>query len=219
LTNYSGKLIAFEGIDGAGKTTQAALLREFLVNAGQSVITSKEPTDGYWGQLIRRSATQGRLPIEEEIEAFVEDRKEHVKNLINPGLKSGSYILVDRYFLSTAAYQGARGVDPEALMRRNEGFAPLPDLAVILEIEVETALKRIKKRGYEKNLFEHSQNLQRVKTCFEGLDRPYIARIDGSLHVEAVFTLLMDELIARSVIPRSFLTPERIHAAISTIGQ
>jgi dTMP kinase len=217
LTSYPGKLIAFEGIDGSGKTTQAALLSAFLINAGKVVITSKEPTDGRWGQLIRKSSTEERLPIGEEVEAFIKDRKAHVEDLIKPNLKRGAFVLVDRYFLSTAAYQGARGLDPESLMRRNEEFAPLPDLAVILEIDVETAVTRINKRGYGKNLFELSQNLRLVKTCFESLDRPYISRINGANDRWTVFEELMNELTSRSIVPRTYLTSERMRAVMSVL--
>ncbi len=219
MTPYPGKLIALEGIDGAGKTTQVSLLSAFLRHAKETVVSSKEPTDGKWGQKIRKSATEGRLPLEEEVEAFIRDRREHVDHLIGPGLRGGAFVLVDRYYLSTAAYQGALGIDPESLMKRNEEFAPLPDAAFILEIDVDTALGRISRRGYGKNLFELAENLRAVKMCFESLDRPYITRVDGNRHREIVFEKLLEDLVLRSIIPTSYLTPERINHAISTLEE
>ena len=104
-----GLLIAFDGIDGASKTTQVALLADFLASKGET-IRSKEPTDGKWGQIIRNAAANGRLPLEEELRVLIEDRKEHVRDLILPALSKGKAVILDRYFYSTIAYQGSRGV-------------------------------------------------------------------------------------------------------------
>src|SRR5688572_19594551 len=89
MMEHNGILVAVEGIDGAGKTTQVRMLEERLRLAGMDVVASKEPTDGKWGRKVRQSATTGRLPLEEETEAFVEDRKEHVANLVVPSLEAG----------------------------------------------------------------------------------------------------------------------------------
>ena len=137
---YSGFLIAFEGIDGAGKSTQAKILHDQLAGRGWSVVLTKEPTTGPWGQILRDSAQTGRLSIEEEVETFLKDRREHVSELILPRLRAGCVVIVDRYYFSTAAYQGARGVDPQELLRRNEEFAPEPDLLVLFDLEVERGL-------------------------------------------------------------------------------
>ena len=75
-----------EGIDGAGKTTQVALLAASLRELGKDVVTSKEPTNGPWGRKIRQSAISGRMNLEDELKAFVEDRKEHLRDLIEPRL-------------------------------------------------------------------------------------------------------------------------------------
>jgi len=91
-----GILLAFEGVDGAGKTTQVKLLEEALKNAGENVVVSKEPTEGVWGQKIRKSASTGRLPLDEELEAFIEDRKEHIKKLIAPSIEQGKIVILDR---------------------------------------------------------------------------------------------------------------------------
>ncbi len=106
-----GILIAIEGIDGAGKTTQVKMLHRALKRAGISVIRSKEPTTGHWGSILRQSAFTGRLSPREELETFIKDRTEHVETLIGPHLSSGSVVILDRYFYSTIAYQGARGAD------------------------------------------------------------------------------------------------------------
>jgi dTMP kinase len=106
-------LIAIEGIDGAGKTTQVQMLREALERIGEHPVASKEPTNGRWGKLIKESATTGRLSIEDELNAFLHDRTEHVDSLVSPELNKGGIVILDRYFYSSIAYQGSRGGERE----------------------------------------------------------------------------------------------------------
>jgi dTMP kinase len=176
----TGRLIVFEGIDGAGKSTQARLLAETLESAGLAVLQTREPTDGPHGRRLRESAASGRLPPSEELELFVRDRKQHVRDEILPALEAGKVVIVDRYYLSTAAYQGARGLDPEAIMSANEAFAPIPALAILLTADAGEGRGRIRGRGDgDGNLFERESELRKVAAVFEALDRPYIERIDG----------------------------------------
>src|SRR6266550_1777 len=111
-----GFLLVLEGIDGAGKSTLLHKLAEYCAGRGLAVVVSKEPTDGPWGRKLRESAQSGRLSLEEELELFLKDRAEHVKGLILPALSEGKVVLLDRYYLSTAAYQGARGADPVRIL-------------------------------------------------------------------------------------------------------
>lgn len=193
-----GILIAFEGIDGAGKTTQADLLAQWLRPTGLPVVRTKEPTAGRWGSMLRASAAAGRLSPEDELHAFLEDRKEHVANLIGPQLEAGAVVIVDRYYFSTVAYQGARGHDPLKIRRENEAFAPVPDLLVLLEIDVDEAVARIAKRDERGNLFEKRDDLAKSAAIFASLpSAPYLLRLDGTAHrnelskriVEAVYAL------------------------------
>src|SRR5262245_41663250 len=103
-----GILVAVEGIDGAGKSTLADWLVARLYAHGFDVLRTREPTGGPWGQKLRASMTQGRLSPKEELRAFVEDRREHVEQEIRPALADGRVVVIDRYYFSTAAYQGAR---------------------------------------------------------------------------------------------------------------
>lgn len=164
--HYSGFLIAIEGIDGAGKTTQAHFIQDELMSRGFQVMRTKEPTTGQWGQVLRDSALTGRLSIEEEVEAFIKDRREHVTEKIMLALLNGMVVIVDRYYFSTAAYQGARGVDPQELLRRNEEFAPEPDLLILLDVDPKVGLKRIRTRGDRANLFEQNNTLRRAREIF-----------------------------------------------------
>jgi dTMP kinase len=179
-------LVVFEGIDGAGKTTQAALLAAALQRRGLQVISSKEPTNGRWGRRLRESAATGRLSAEEELEAFIQDRQEHVRELIAPALAAGKVVVLDRYYFSTAAYQGARGMDAAAILAANEAFAPAPDALFLLQVPPRLGLDRIASRGDVANLFEREDNLLQCARIFDAIDRPFIHRVDGTRDVQAI---------------------------------
>src|SRR5437868_980350 len=117
-------------------------------------VVSKEPTKGKYGTLIRESAAGGRLSVEEEIDLLLKDRAEHVKDVINPALQEGKIVILDRYYFSMAAYQGARGVDPDSILTENEAFAPQPDLLIVLDLSPRTGIGRINERGDKPNKFE-----------------------------------------------------------------
>ncbi|MGB1260272.1 MAG: dTMP kinase, partial [Akkermansiaceae bacterium] len=138
-----GKLIVIEGIDGTGKSTQAQLLADALRRAGHEVVQSFEPTNGPWGKKLRESATTGRLSSKEELEYFLKDRAQHVHELISPTVARGGIVILDRYYFSSMAYQGARGIDPQMIREENEKFAPQPDYLLILDLPVDDALERI----------------------------------------------------------------------------
>lgn len=205
-----GLLIAFEGIDGTGKSSQLRMLADTLAQLGQEVVITREPTDGPYGRKIRSLFTSraGITPAE-ELELFMADRREHVREVIEPGLQAGRIVLTDRYYLSTAAYQGATGQDPEAIMAANETFAPVPDLVLLLTLPPDQSIHRIKAlRGEALNDFEQEETLTRVAAIFAGLDRDYITRIDavGSLaevreRVEARVRHLLAEKLAGGAPP------------------
>jgi dTMP kinase len=176
-----GRLLAFEGLDGCGKSTQLAALARALREAGHEVIATREPTDGPDGRRIRAMARSGEaVAPEQELRWFVEDRRAHVAEVIGPALASGRLVLTDRYYLSTVAYQGARGLDPEAILRDSEAEFPLPDLAIVLEIDPAVALERVGGRGEPLDAaFEDLGFLERVAARYRALDRPYLARIDA----------------------------------------
>lgn len=180
-----GLLIAFEGIDGTGKSSQLRMLAETLAQSGHQVVMTREPTDGRYGRKIRALFTsRARITPADELELFMADRREHVREVIEPALGAGRIVLTDRYYLSTAAYQGAVGQDSEAIMAANETFAPVPDLVLLLTLPPDQSIHRIKTlRGEALNDFEQEETLTRVAAIFAGLERPYIARVDagGSL--------------------------------------
>ncbi len=182
-----GLLIAIEGIDGAGKTTLGRSLQQHLQALGRSCQLRKEPTDGPFGSELRRSAAAGRLAPERELELLIADRRAHLSDHILPALARGEVVLLDRYFYSTLAYQGAAGVDPQEIEARHD-FAPLPDLLLILDLPVETGLARIRARGDVANAFEQYDTLQRCRTRFQSFAAlPHAVLIDARQDADQVF--------------------------------
>ena len=103
-------------------------------------------------------------------------------------MKQEKTVLIDRYYFSTIAYQSARGLDPEEIRRKNEAFAPRPDLVLLFDLDPEIAIDRIKeKRGERPNLFEKLDYLRQVRENFLKLTDPFIKRIDASLSIDDVW--------------------------------
>jgi dTMP kinase len=172
--------IVFEGIDGSGKSTQAKLLARKLKRKGLEVVTLSEPTDGKWGQKIRQlSRAKGCLRPQSELELFINDRKENVARNIKPALKSGKTVILDRYFYSTLAYQGARGISLEKIRRLHKKFAAVPDVVFILDLPVTSGLRRIKDRSVIYRHFEDKDYLKKVRQIFLRLKDPECLVIDG----------------------------------------
>lgn len=181
--DWPGRFVVLEGIDGTGKTTLCAALERRLRAAGREVVRSFEPTRSTpHGLRLRELAASGRegVTVEEEVDLFVADRTEHLARVIRPALDAGRIVLVDRYFYSTMAYQGARGADVAAIRRRHAAFAPEPDLLVLLELDVDEALRRItEKRGSTPDAFEGRDYLSRVKAIFAAIEHPNLLRLDA----------------------------------------
>ncbi len=187
--------IVIEGIDGTGKSTQARRLADHFLSLGRTVLLSREPTDGPWGTLLRNSAETGRLSPEEELETFLKDRRQHVEEKIRPALEKGEIVILDRYYFSTMAYQGARGFDPTEIRKRNEAFAPIPDLLLILDLEVEKAIFRIGGRGDTINEFEQHSNLTRCREIFLSLaDEPFARVIPTNCTPDEVTKRILAEV-------------------------
>jgi dTMP kinase len=164
-----GRLIVLEGIDGSGKTTQARALVRRLRRRGRAAVFFREPSRGRWGREIKRLAARaGSLTPEQELALFVQDRRENVARNLRPALAAGKVVVLDRYYFSTIAYQGAKGIDPGRIRRLNEAFAVRPDLVVILDIDAEAGLARIAGRKARDELFERESYLVRVARIFRG---------------------------------------------------
>lgn len=169
--NYRGKLIVFEGLDGSGQTTQAGMLKEWFTEKNQQqAYYTKEPTEGPIG-LFLRLALANRLitsyngkkePIDNYTMAlaFAADRMDHLNNEIIPKLKEGVYVIMDRYYLSSFAYQSLT-VDHKWLIKINE-FATRPDLTIFLDVPPAICKKRMEQQRWHVELYEELPKLEKV---------------------------------------------------------
>jgi len=163
---YPGKFIVFEGLDGAGKSTQAGLLADSLRKAGKEVFLTQEPGGSAPGELVRRRLTGewGCHPDCLQL-LFAADRACHLNDEILPRLKKGVCVVGDRYFLSSVAY-GAVDAPAEWLARINERFLA-PDLTIYLDVPPEVCTERIARNGRSIELFEKVEILQIVRQNYQ----------------------------------------------------
>ncbi len=165
--------IVFEGIDGCGKSTLAALLADHWSSQGIPVYRGTEPTEGAWGRRIREMLRSGELPDPEaQMSLFLNDREEDVRRNITPALEQGKLIILDRYYFSNAAYQGSENLPPSRIVEENlaRGF-PVPHRVYLVDLDPAKALRRIEERnsGGKKEAFEKTGALQRVREAYLSL--------------------------------------------------
>ncbi len=178
---HKGFLIVFEGIDGAGKSTQADVLMKTLREKGFNVVYFREPSEGKWGcEIKRKAAHPDSLSPEEELELFLKDRKENVEKNLKPALKEKKIVILDRYYFSTIAYQGAKGIDRVRIKKMNEKFVVEPDLVFFLDVNPQDGLDRIKNRRKKDKLFERAEYLVRVREIFRSFQGEKFIHIDAS---------------------------------------
>ncbi|MFT4135587.1 dTMP kinase [Microbacterium sp.] len=143
-----GLWVTLEGGDGAGKTTQAALLEEWLVAQGRSVVRTREPGGTEVGRLVRDIVLHHRGDIAPRAEAllYAADRAHHVATVVRPALERGEVVIQDRYLDSSVAYQGAGRVLDAAEVRDLSLWAAegaLPDVTVLLDLDPAAARRRL----------------------------------------------------------------------------
>ncbi|MEZ3162243.1 dTMP kinase [Microbacterium sp. BWT-B31] len=143
-----GVFVTFEGGDGVGKTTQAALLQEWLESGGRTVVRTREPGGTEVGVLVRDIVLHHRGEVDARAEAllYAADRAHHVATVVRPALARGEVVIQDRYLDSSVAYQGAGRVLGRDEVRRLSLWATeglLPDLTVLLDLDPAAARRRL----------------------------------------------------------------------------
>ncbi|NSW88424.1 dTMP kinase [bacterium] len=180
--------LTFEGIEGSGKSTQIKMLKSSLEKIHFDVEITREPGWGEVGRLIRKiilDVPDLDLDSFSEISLFCADRAQHVKELIKPMLNKGKIVLCDRYFDSTLAYQGyGRSLDIELVkkMAIASTLGLIPNVTILLDISVNTALSRIVERPGRNRIDDESFDFHsRVKKAYLGIakDSPRVHVIDG----------------------------------------
>lgn len=183
-----GTLIVFEGIDGCGKSTQLRRVAETLRERGLDPVVTREPTDGPWGRKIRAMAQSGdAVSPETELEWFFEDRREHMREVVTPALDAGRVVLSDRSYLSTVAYQGARGLDAAKILAESEAEFEKPGLVLVFTLSPEAGLARVDARGgTSEPVFENLPFQEKVAEIFAALEVDGLVRIDADRDEEAI---------------------------------
>ncbi len=147
------RFVVIEGLDGAGTTTQSAAIARALRAKGREVLTTREPSDGPIGKMIRQALTHALQMTPQTLALmFAADRVDHVAREIEPALKRGAVVLSDRYLLSSLAYQGSQL--PIGWVAAINSEARMPDLTLFLEIDPDVAAKRRTVRGGKRELYE-----------------------------------------------------------------
>lgn len=185
--HFPGLLVVFEGIDGAGKSTQIRRLGLLCEALGLECVSSREPTYGQYGKQLRDSAAHGRLSRAEEHRLLLLDRREHIDTLIRPALARSAVVLLDRYYYSSIAYQAGPELSAEQIRADNEAFALPPDLLLILDLPPETGLARIGARGDRPNAFEALATLQHCREVYRSFaSLPQARLIDATAELDQV---------------------------------
>jgi dTMP kinase len=177
-----GKFVVLEGIDGAGTTTQVARLANRLRRDGVTVRTTREPSDGPVGTLIRQVLTGriivpgGRAPGWATMALlFAADRMDHVEAEIEPFVSTGGVMISDRYDASSLAYQSVmsgRGGDTAVdWIRAINKHAARPDLTIVLDVPADMAALRREKRGEAAQLYEQNEVQQALAIFYKELPR------------------------------------------------
>lgn len=177
-----GRFIVFEGLDGAGTSTQVSHARKWLTESGVAVEVTREPSSGPIGALIR-TVIEGRTTLDARslALAFAADRCDHTYNEHNGiriTLDSGRWVICDRYVLSSFAYQ-TNALVPIDWLRSINQYALQPDLTVFVDTEPEVCVQRIDRRSAHSELFHHAVELARVRrNYYEVLrDGPFTGKI------------------------------------------
>ena len=191
-----GRFIVFEGIDGAGKTTQINLLANYLREQGRAVYCTAEPTESVSGGLLRDALSGvSRRTVCEMAAMFVFDRINHNVNPVNgiqKMLADGFDVICDRYYYSSLAYQGS-GTDPEWVGNMNLTCPEImrPDVCIFLDLTPEQSMARINRGRATQEIYENEEKLTQVRNqfyrVFEDLkDRDHIQVVNAYRTVEEI---------------------------------
>lgn len=196
--------IAFEGIDGAGKSTQIKILAERLTAAGHQVYLTFEPTDSPIGSMIR-NIMRGKMKVDHKTIAglFVADRLDHLLNEttgIVRKIKEGFTVLTDRYYFSSYAYHGTH-MDMDWVINANAMSAEIlrPDVNIFIDVAPEVSMHRLNNNRNTTELYETLENLKQVRAkYFEAFDKlkheENIVFINGNHSLEAISNDVWNEV-------------------------
>ena len=191
-----GRFITLEGGEGAGKSTQIQVIKDYLQFRGNDVVVTREPGGTSEGQEIRNLLVSGDKdkwsPLSETL-LILADRAAHLERVIRPALAEGKYVVCDRFFDSTRAYQGVAGglgLDVIHNLQQPVLGTTLPDITLLLDIDPEKGLRRAQERGgelrFESKTLAYHRTLRNAFLDFAAQEPDRIFVIDADRDVEAV---------------------------------
>jgi dTMP kinase len=164
-----GKFITLEGIDGAGKSTHVLGIADFLRGKGKEVVVTREPGGTPLGEELRAVLLSQTLNIDTETLLMFAARREHIAQVIAPGLAAGRWVVSDRFTDATYAYQGRGGgmaKDRIAILEHWVQDKLTPDLTLIFDVPVEVALARLPRERADRFESENQSYFERVRAGY-----------------------------------------------------
>ena len=202
------QFITFEGGEGSGKSTQINLLHNFLIEKGKDVVSTREPGGTPSAEIIRDLLTKGDAdrwsPATEALLMWAA-RSEHVEKLIKPSLDKGKWVLCDRFYHSTYAYQGVGhnlGIENMRIIKKIIIGEITPNLTFILDIDPVNGIGRTKNRVSNEDRFEKMNlafhnNLRKAFIQFSKKNPKRFIVIDAELSLEKISEIISSEVQAR----------------------
>jgi dTMP kinase len=201
----SGRFITLEGGEGAGKTTQSGLLVEALAARGVPVLRTREPGGAPGAELLRSILLGGTVDWSPRAETLLHfaARAEHVAKTILPAMQAGTWVICDRFFDSTLAYQGyGQGADRAFIGALTGLLSIVPDVTIVLDVAEGVAAERMRRRGGDIDRYERLDAAfhARVRQGFRDIAATDPARcvlLDASGDIQAVHTAIMTAVWTR----------------------
>ncbi|MEJ2185083.1 MAG: dTMP kinase [Gemmatimonadota bacterium] len=209
-----GRFLALEGVEGAGKSTQARLLGDWLSRQGVPHVVTREPGGTALGEQVRRALLDSeRVTARAELLLMLAARATLVDEVVAPALAHGVVVITDRFSLSTLAYQArGRGL-PEAEVRQLNAFATggvEPDLTVVLDVPLAMGAERLDRRARARDRFEQAEaefHARVARAYGDFVDsEPSVERVDGTNGVEEVHAAIL--ALLRERFPETFIAGE-----------
>ena len=198
--------IVLDGVDGSGKGEMLLRLHKWLFSLDKKyrILTTREPTYGTYGKLVREILKNDKDPIKNKercLDLFIKDRKQHIENTISPFLAAAdgdsvNIVICDRYYYSTIAFQHTQGIDLQKVIDLNKDLLK-PDIAFILDVPVETALERMGIRGKDREKFEDKKFMEKLRENYLELKdklKDNITIIDANKTKDQVFEAIKKEV-------------------------
>ncbi len=196
MSDFTGKFITLEGIEGVGKTTNREYIQSLLEQTGKSCVVTREPGGTPLGEALREMLLEHRhegMSSDAELLMMFAARAEHLHKVILPALEAGKNVLCDRFTEATYAYQGGgRGINDKKISELENWVQGelRPDLTIILDAPVETGRERAGRRSAPDRI-EKEQNdfFERVRQTYLELANHYphrVAVVDASVAIEKV---------------------------------